>query len=102
MAKPQPTLDALAATITEAAHIITSHMRENKIPEPTFASDSPQSYGELPPDISAVRQRLAATAIDMWQLALGPEDIVWDRSWTVGRKTQSYLFAWFEGQYTLK
>jgi hypothetical protein len=84
MATTQPTLDGLAATITEAVRIVTTHMRENNISEPTFASDSPQSYGELPPDINAVRQRLAVTATDLWHLALGPEDMVWDRSWTVG------------------
>ncbi|ORY63330.1 O-methyltransferase-domain-containing protein [Pseudomassariella vexata] len=78
MAEPQPTLQSLAAKITELSETLTAYLRENKVPEPTFAADSPTSYSNLSPEIFMTRQVLLDALNDMWYLTQGPSESIFN------------------------
>lgn len=72
--EPSPTLDTLASEITKLSGTLTSYMRANGVPAPSFEVDSPEGYGDrdLPPDVFRARQLLLDALVDMWFLAWGP------------------------------
>jgi len=73
MPEDQPTLDSLAATISQAAQVITSYHDANGLFAPSFAEDSPFSYPQVPEIINARTQLIDAT-FDLHQLILGASD----------------------------
>ena len=78
MADAQPTLVELAANITQLAGSFTRYLEEHKIPQPTFAVDSPTSYKNLGPDAFILRQTLIDALQDMWILTQGPSESVFN------------------------
>ncbi|KAI1212480.1 sterigmatocystin 8-O-methyltransferase [Annulohypoxylon truncatum] len=78
MAGPQPTLNELAAKITELSETFTRFLKENNVPEPTFAADSPTSYSNLSAEIFMTRQHLLDALTDMWYLTQGPSESVFN------------------------
>ncbi|KAI2630706.1 sterigmatocystin 8-O-methyltransferase [Hypoxylon sp. NC1633] len=78
MADPQPTLNGLAAKITELSETFTRYLKENAVPEPTFAADSPTNYKNLSPEIFMTRQLLLDTLTDMWYLTQGPSESIFN------------------------
>ncbi|KAL1635403.1 hypothetical protein SLS56_001828 [Neofusicoccum ribis] len=78
MADPQPTLNGIAAKITELSATLTRYLSENNVPAPTFAADSPTSYSNLSPDIFMVRQALLDSLNDMWYLTQGPSESIFN------------------------
>jgi hypothetical protein len=83
MAETQPTLVSLAAKITELSETLSSYLRENNIPAPTFAADSPTSYANLSPEIFMTRQVLLDTLMDLWYLTQGPSESIFNYVHTV-------------------
>ncbi|KAK5991391.1 O-methyltransferase lcsG [Cladobotryum mycophilum] len=83
MADSQPTLSSLAAKITELSNDFTTFLTENKIPQPTFAADSPTSYNGLTAESFVLRQRLLDSLMDMWYLVQGPSESVFNFAHTV-------------------
>lgn len=78
MADPQPTLNGIAAKITELSATLTRYLSEHNVPAPTFAADSPTSYSNLSPDIFMVRQALLDSLNDMWYLTQGPSESIFN------------------------
>ena len=78
MADSQPTLNSLAAQITELAETFTRSLKDNNIPAPTFAADSPTSYNNLSADMFLTRQKLIDAITDMWFLTQGPSESVFN------------------------
>lgn len=78
MANSQPTLVELAAKVTELSETFTKYLKENNVPAPTFAADSPTSYKDLGPEVFTLRQTLIDTLQDMWILTQGPSESVFN------------------------
>ncbi|OJD27556.1 hypothetical protein ACJ73_01056 [Blastomyces percursus] len=78
MAETQPTLNGLAAKITELSETFTKLLQEKNIPEPTFASDSPTSYVGLTAESFLIRQKLLDAVNDMWYLTQGPSESIFN------------------------
>ncbi|KAK0637900.1 O-methyltransferase gsfB [Lasiodiplodia hormozganensis] len=78
MADEQPTLTSLAAKITELSETLTKYLKENNVPAPTFAADSPTSYSNLSPEIFMIRQALLDNLNDMWYLTQGPSESIFN------------------------
>ncbi|KAL2369361.1 sterigmatocystin 8-O-methyltransferase [Blastomyces gilchristii SLH14081] len=78
MTEIQPTLNGLAAKITELSETFTKLLQENNIPEPTFAADSPPSYVGLTAESFLIRQKLLDAVNDMWYLTQGPSESIFN------------------------
>ncbi|KAI0386266.1 sterigmatocystin 8-O-methyltransferase [Hypomontagnella monticulosa] len=78
MAESQPTLNSLAAKITELSETFTRFLKENNVPEPSFAADSPTSYKNLTAEIFMTRQSLLDALSDMWYLTQGPSESIFN------------------------
>ncbi|KAI1393732.1 sterigmatocystin 8-O-methyltransferase [Hypoxylon trugodes] len=78
MADSQPTLNSLAAKITELTETFTRYLKENNVQEPTFAVDSPTSYTNLSPEIFITRHQLLDALSDMWYLTQGPSESIFN------------------------
>ncbi|KAI1375063.1 sterigmatocystin 8-O-methyltransferase [Hypoxylon crocopeplum] len=78
MADSQPTLNSLAAKITELSETFTRYLKEKNVQEPTFAADSPTSYSNLSPEIFMTRQFLLDALTDMWYLTQGPSESIFN------------------------
>ncbi|KAI0845177.1 S-adenosyl-L-methionine-dependent methyltransferase [Daldinia vernicosa] len=78
MADSQPTLNSLAAKITELSETFTRYLKDNNIQQPTFAADSPTSYSGLSPEIFVTRQLLADALSDLWYLSQGPSESIYN------------------------
>ncbi|PKS12521.1 hypothetical protein jhhlp_000728 [Lomentospora prolificans] len=77
--KTQPTtLTELAARVTELTQAFTNSLKENNIPAPTFAADSPTSYANLSPEMFTTRQLLIDALMDMWYLTQGPSESIFN------------------------
>ncbi|KAF4306410.1 putative sterigmatocystin 8-o-methyltransferase protein [Botryosphaeria dothidea] len=74
----QPTLNGIAAKITELSETLTKYLKENNVPAPTFAADSPTSYSNLSPEIFMIRQALLDSLNDMWYLTQGPSESIFN------------------------
>lgn len=72
MAKPQPTLNSLAANAASLSQTITSYLSSNGLEAPSFAADSP-NYPPAP-ELQIARLELLTTAADLVHLAMGPSD----------------------------
>ncbi|KAI1074715.1 sterigmatocystin 8-O-methyltransferase [Whalleya microplaca] len=83
MAYSQPTISSLAAKITELSETFTRFLKENNIPEATFAADSPTNYNGLNAEIFTVRQQLTDALNDMWYLTQGPSESIFNYVHTV-------------------
>lgn len=75
---PQPTLNGIAAKITELSETLTTYLKDNNVPAPTFAADSPTSYSNLSPEIFMIRQALLDQLNDMWYLTQGPSESIFN------------------------
>ncbi|KLJ05406.1 hypothetical protein EMPG_11125 [Blastomyces silverae] len=78
MTETQPTLNGLAAKITELSETFTKLLQEKNIPEPTFAADSPTSYVGLTAESFLIRQKLLDAVNDMWYLTQGPSESIFN------------------------
>ncbi|KAK2037228.1 O-methyltransferase [Colletotrichum somersetense] len=78
MADTQPTLNELAAKITELAATFTSQLQENNIPQATFATDSVSSYEGITGEMFITRQTLNDALNDMYILSQGPTESVYN------------------------
>ncbi|KAI1771396.1 sterigmatocystin 8-O-methyltransferase [Hypoxylon cercidicola] len=78
MADSQPTLNSLAAKITELSETFTRYLKENNVPQPSFAADSPTSYSNLSAEIFMIRQSLLDALNDMWFLTQGPSESIFN------------------------
>ncbi|KAK8044010.1 O-methyltransferase family protein [Apiospora rasikravindrae] len=73
-----PTLESLAAQITEFSGQLSKQMKENNVPPVSFAADSPASYSNLTGEMFMVRQKLLDSLNDMWWLAQGPSESIFN------------------------
>jgi hypothetical protein len=71
-----PTLDGLAAEISQLTGAITSHLRANSLPEPSFLADSPADRYDLPPPLAGARMVLLGKVLDLYHLTMGPREQV--------------------------
>ncbi|KAI0179996.1 sterigmatocystin 8-O-methyltransferase [Hypoxylon sp. FL1284] len=78
MADSQPTLNSLAAKITELSETFTQYLKENNVPQPSFAVNSPTSYSNLSADSFMIRQPLLDALTDMWYLTQGPSESIFN------------------------
>ncbi|KAI5863132.1 sterigmatocystin 8-O-methyltransferase [Durotheca rogersii] len=78
MAESQPTLQDLAAKITELSDTFARFLKENNVPQPTFAADSPTSYSGLSSEIFITRQLLLDALTDLWYLTQGPSESIFN------------------------
>jgi hypothetical protein len=74
----QPSLNDLAAKVTDLSQSFTRFLQENKIQQPTLAADSPTSYNGLTPDAFLLRQQLLDAINDMWVLTQGPSESIFN------------------------
>ncbi|KAH7032987.1 O-methyltransferase-domain-containing protein [Microdochium trichocladiopsis] len=74
----QPTLNDLAAKISELSQTFTKFMDKNKIAAPTFAADSPTSYTGLDAEAFVLKGQLLDALSDMWILAQGPSESIFN------------------------
>ena len=72
MVESGPTLNGLAATITQAASTISSYLDKHKLPAPSFAEDGLERY-PMAPEVQLARLKLLESATDLLHLAMGPE-----------------------------
>ena len=72
------TLASLAAKITDLSQTLSHYLQKNEIPAPSFAANSPTSYTGLSPDIFMTRQVLLDSLMDMWYLAQGPSESIFN------------------------
>lgn len=78
MINSQPTLIELAARVTELSETFTKYLKDNNVPQITFAADSPVSYSNMAPETFTLRQTLIDTLQDMWILTQGPSESVFN------------------------
>lgn len=83
MTDAQPTLNSLAAKISELSESLTGFLRDNDVPQPTFAADSPTSYSKLTPEAFSLKQQLADSLMDLWYLSQGPSESIFNYVHTV-------------------
>ncbi|KXJ92723.1 O-methyltransferase-domain-containing protein [Microdochium bolleyi] len=74
----QPTLNDLAAKITELTQTFTKFLEKNKIQAPTFAADSPTSYTGLDAETFGLKGQLLDALSDMWILTQGPSESIFN------------------------
>ncbi|EMR64683.1 hypothetical protein MGN70_008603 [Eutypa lata] len=78
MAEPQPTLNELAAKVTELSAALTQQLAEKNVPVPSFAADSPTSYKGMTEEIFLTRQKIVDVLNDMWILTQGPSESIFN------------------------
>ncbi|KAF7539379.1 hypothetical protein G7054_g2168 [Neopestalotiopsis clavispora] len=72
MPDPQPTLNDIAARISELTKEFSLSLRAHNVAEATFAPDSQMSYDNLPEDVFLLRQHLVDSLTDLLYLTQGP------------------------------
>lgn len=86
MAESQPTtLNGLAAKVTELTETFSRFLKDNSIPEPSFAADSPTSYTGLTAESFMLRQALFDALMDLIYLTQGPSESIFNYVHTVRR-----------------
>ncbi|KAK6855190.1 hypothetical protein PG995_008722 [Apiospora arundinis] len=80
----EPTLESLATSISELAGALSKQMKDNKVPPVSFAADSPTSYSNLTGEMFMIRQKLLDSLNDMWWLAQGPSESIFNYCHSVG------------------
>ncbi|VUC33916.1 unnamed protein product [Clonostachys rosea] len=78
MSEAQPTLNSLAAKVTELTQNFTKYLEDNGIPAPSLAADSPTSYSGLNAESFILRQQLLDALNDMWILTQGPSESIFN------------------------
>ncbi|KAL3959287.1 sterigmatocystin 8-O-methyltransferase [Purpureocillium lilacinum] len=80
MAQPKeaPTLNVLAAKISDLTAKFSTFLKDNEIPEPTFAADSPTSYTGLTAESFMLRQALFDSLMDLIYLTQGPSESIFN------------------------
>ncbi|KAG7119009.1 O-methyltransferase lcsG like protein [Verticillium longisporum] len=78
MSNSPETLQSLAAKVTELSASFTKFLEQNKIPQPTFEADSPTTYEGITPEAFVLRQKLLDSLQDMWYLAQGPSESIFN------------------------
>ncbi|KAL3427108.1 sterigmatocystin 8-o-methyltransferase [Phlyctema vagabunda] len=78
MSDSQSTLVSLAAKVSELSATLARHLKENNVPEPSFAADSPVMYNTASPEIFMARQVLLDALNDMWYLTQGPSESIFN------------------------
>jgi hypothetical protein len=72
---PKPkTLEELAARVAELASMVTTSLRANGHPEPSFQVDGPESYPAGDRELGIARYELLQHLADMQLLVMGPKD----------------------------
>lgn len=80
----RPTLTGLSDRIAELSGTLNKYLQDKNIPPVSFAADSPTRYAELSPEMFMVRQQLLDALNDMWYLAQGPSESMFNYVHTVG------------------
>lgn len=80
-------LRALAAEINKLADSFASSLQENKLPEASFAVDSPMSHKGITADMFMARQTLCDKLMDMWYLVQGPSESIYNYVHNVRRSS---------------
>lgn len=86
MAEPQPTLQSLAAKVSELTETFSKWLDENKVPQPSFAADSTLRYSNLTQEMFVTRQLLTDALMDLWYLTQGPSESVFNYVHNVSQK----------------
>lgn len=73
MADNNPSLESLAATVSETVNALSAKLKEIACPAPSFAEDGLVEYPKLP-ELNGLRFQLIDAAADLYRLALGPTD----------------------------
>jgi len=71
-------LRSLAVEINRLADTYASSLQENNIPEASFKADSPVNYAGLTAEMFMTRQTLCDKLMDMWYLAQGPSESIYN------------------------
>ena len=70
-------LEILAQEAIDNAKTISTFLRSNNLPHPSFARDAPaNAFLSAPKDVSSARSRLTEAALRMLQLAQGPQEYI--------------------------
>ncbi|KIW53812.1 hypothetical protein PV05_06224 [Exophiala xenobiotica] len=87
MAPDQLSLQELAESITQNARLITDMLNERRLPQPSFASDSPVKFpegnGSDKSRLQEARMSLLTSTLSLEQLVTGPQDFIMWQSLTV-------------------
>lgn len=83
MANNQVTLTSLAEQISELTKQFTEQLKEANVAEPSFAVDSPTRYEGLNVEMFMARQKLIDSIEDLWFLAQGPSESIFNYAHTV-------------------
>ena len=87
MAPDQLSLQELAESITQNARLITDMLNERRLPQPSFASDSPVKFpegnGSDKSRLQEARMSLLTSTWSLEQLITGPQDFIMWQSLTV-------------------
>ncbi|KAL0935692.1 sterigmatocystin 8-o-methyltransferase [Colletotrichum truncatum] len=84
MSAPQPTINELAAKVSDLSAEFSKFLGENKIPQPTFAADSVPSYDGLTSESFLLRQKLLDTLRDLAYLVEGPSESIFNYTHNYG------------------
>jgi hypothetical protein len=71
-------LRSLAAEINKLADTYASSLQANNIPEASFEADSPVNYAGLTAEMFMTRQSLCDKLMDLWYLAQGPSESIYN------------------------
>lgn len=71
MAQPSPNFETLVATISESSSAITSFLKSNNLPTPSFDENGPADIPQVP-EVQGARLQLLGALTDMLHLAMGP------------------------------
>ena len=73
---PSP-LEIFAQEAIDNARTISTFLRSNNLPHPSFERDAPaNAFLSVPKDVSSARSRLTEAALRMLQLAQGPQEYI--------------------------
>ena len=87
----QPTLNSLAAKISDLTARLTKALEDNKVPAPTFAADGPTRYETVASDVFLLRQELLDSVKDLEYLTQGPTESIMNYAHTVSSNCGSGL-----------
>ncbi|KAJ6440118.1 sterigmatocystin 8-O-methyltransferase [Purpureocillium lavendulum] len=76
--KETTSLNGLAARVSDLTAKFSTFLKDNDIPEPTFAADSPTSYTGLTAESFMLRQALFDSLMDLIYLTQGPSESIFN------------------------
>lgn len=91
------TLADLAAKVTDLTQQFTKFIADNDIPAPNFSAESPTAYTGLTSESFLLRQKLLDAINDMWILAQGPSESIFNYCHNVSQLCSALLLPPFYG-----